>query len=155
MHKKAYLAGPIGGLTYDDAQAWRTKISKLLDEKSDGRIKGYSPLRGKGALREQGVLGTGAYSAYCGLATHQAIMARDYNDCRTADLIIADLIGEDISIGTVMEIGFAYAHRVPVIGIFDPRGNKTCNHVMIQAAVPFVSYSLNEAADMACSILLP
>lgn len=155
MHKKVYLAGPIGGLTYDGAQAWRTEISNLLNEKSDGRIRGYSPLRGKEVLREHGPLTTGSYGAYCSLATTQSIMARDYNDCHTSDLIIADLIAEDISIGTVMEIAFAYAHRVPVIGIFDSRGNKTCNHAMIQAAVPFRAYTLNEAADMACSILLP
>jgi nucleoside 2-deoxyribosyltransferase len=155
MHKKVYLAGPIGGLTYDDAQAWRTKISKLLDEKSDGRIKGYSPLRGKEVLRNHGPLSTLGYSAYSPLATPQAILTRDYNDCRTADLIIADLTGEKISIGTVMEIAFAYAHRVPTVAILNPRGGEIYEHVMLEEAISFRTYSLDGAADMACSILLP
>ena len=155
MHKKVYLAGPIGGLTYDGAQAWRNAISNLLDEKSDGRIKGYTPLRGKEALGVWGILTTGPYAWVSNLATSKAIMARDYNDCRTADLIIADLTHQKVSIGTVMEIAFAYAHRVPVIGILVQNGSPMSNHVMLQEATPFRAYSLNEAADMACSILLP
>jgi len=155
MHKKVYLAGPIGGLTYDDAQAWRTEISKLLDEKSDGRIKGYSPLRGKEVLRNHGPLSTLGYGAYSTLARPAAIMARDYNDCRTADLIIANLISQNVSIGTVMEIAFAYAHRVPVIGYYKFGDSEIYDHAMLDEAIPFRASDLQTAADMACSILLP
>ena len=164
MHKKVYLAGPIGGSTYDEAQNWRIDLSDLLSTKSDGAIRGYSPLRGKGALRDAGTLSTAAYPFYSPLATSKAILARDFNDCRTADLIIANLLPHDgyfdgrgvpPSLGTVMEIGFAYALRVPILAIHDCIDNYVADHAMVSSAVSFWANSLDEAADMACSILLP
>ena len=162
MHKKVYLAGPIGGSTYDEAQNWRINLSDLLSTKSNGAIRGYSPLRGKGALKSAGPLSTAAYAWYSPLATGKAILARDFNDCRTADLIIANLLAQDLhgqnsapSLGTVMEIGFAYALQVPILAICAYAGNPVANHAMVNSAVSFWAQSLDEAADMACSILLP
>lgn len=159
MHKKVYLAGPIGGCTYDEAQDWRRTISDLLYSKSDGAIHGYSPLRGKGVLKSVGTLSTMAYSFYSPLGTSKAILARDFNDCRTADLVIANLLAHDEgappSLGTVMEIGFAYALQVPILAIHDCIDNPVANHAMVESAVDFWATNLDEAADMACSILLP
>lgn len=159
MHKKVYLAGPIGGCTYAEAQDWRNVLSHLLSTKSDGAIRGYSPLRGKGALRDAGTLSTVAYPFYSPLATSKAILARDFNDCRTADLIIANLLehnyGAPPSLGTIMEIGFAYALQVPILGVCAYAANPVATHAMIESAVSFWAQSLDEAADMACSILLP
>ena len=158
-HKKVYLAGPIGGCTYAEAQDWRNLLSGLLSTKSDGAIQGYSPLRGKGALRAAGTLSTVAYPFYSPLATSKAILARDFNDCRTADLVIANLLPHDEgappSLGTVMEIGFAYALQVPILAVCQGTGNPVATHAMIESAVGFWASSLDEAADMACSILLP
>jgi nucleoside 2-deoxyribosyltransferase len=159
MHKKVYLAGPIGGSTYDEAQNWRRNLSDLLYSKSDGAIRGYSPLRGKGALKSVGPLSTAAYPFYSPLATDKAILTRDFNDCRTADLVIANLLPHDEdappSLGTVMEIGFAYALQVPILAICAYAGNPVATHAMVGSAVSFWAGSLDEAADMACSILLP
>lgn len=160
MHKKVYLAGPIGGSTYDEAQNWRIDLSDLLSTKSDGAIRGYSPLRGKGALKFAGPLSTVAYPFYSPLATSKAILSRDFNDCRTADLIIANLIEQDVwappSVGTIMEIGFGFALQVPILAISKDRSrNNIAKHAMILSAVSFWAQSLDEAADMACSILLP
>lgn len=161
MHKKVYLAGPIGGCTYAEAQDWRNLLSSLLSTKSDGAIQGYSPLRGKGALRDAGTLSTIAYPFYSPLATSKAILARDFNDCRTADLIIANLLAHELSdgappsLGTIMEIGFAYALQVPILAICADAANPVANHAMVRSAVSFWAESPGEAADMACSILLP
>jgi len=69
MHKKVYLAGPIGSSTYDEAQNWRMDLDHLLQSSSNGAIRGYSPLRGKGALKHEGPLTTSAYPFYSPLAT--------------------------------------------------------------------------------------
>jgi nucleoside 2-deoxyribosyltransferase len=159
MHKKVYLAGPIGGSTYDEAQNWRMDLDYLLQSSSNGAIRGYSPLRGKGALKSAGPLTTSAYPFYSPMATSKAILTRDFNDCRTADLVIANLLPHDNgappSLGTVMEIGFAYALQVPILAICAYAGNPVANHAMVKSAVGFWAESLDEAADMACSILLP
>lgn len=161
MHKKVYLAGPIGGSTYDEAQNWRIDLSDLLSTKSNGAIRGYSPLRGKGALKSVGTLSTAAYPFYSPLATNKAILTRDFNDCRTADLVIVNLLPYDLndgpppSLGTAMEIGFAYALQVPVLAVCSRVGNPVADHSMITSAVGFWAENMDEAADMACSILLP
>ena len=159
MHKKVYLAGPIGGCTYAEAQDWRLDLMDLLYAKSNGDIQGYSPLRGKGVLRDAGTLSTIAYPFYSPLATSKAILTRDFNDCRTADLVIANLLphgeGAPPSLGTIMEIGFAYALQVPILAVCQGTSNPVANHAMIESAVSFWATNLDEAADMACSILLP
>lgn len=132
--------------------------------KEQRSIRGYSPLRGKGALKFAGPLSTVAYPFYSPLATSKAILSRDFNDCRTADLIIANflphdgLLGEEgtpPSLGTVMEVGFAYALQVPVLAVREFASNPVASHAMVKSAVAFWAISLDEAADMACSILLP
>lgn len=160
MHKKVYLTGPIGGSTYEEAQNWRMDLDYMLQNSSNGAIRGYSPLRGKGALKHEGPLTTSAYPFFSPLATSKAILSRDFNDCRTADLIIANFLEQDSaappSLGTIMEIGFAYALQVPILAISkDKSRNTMAKHAMIISAVGFWAESLNEAADMACSILLP
>jgi nucleoside 2-deoxyribosyltransferase len=160
MHKKVYLAGPIGGSTYDEAQNWRMDLDHQLQSSSNGAIRGYSPLRGKGALKHEGPLTTSAYPFYSPLATSKAILSRDFNDCRTADLIIANLLEQDEgappSLGTIMEIGFGFALQVPILAISKDRSrNSIAKHAMVVSAVGFWVDSLNEAADVACSILLP
>jgi len=159
MHKKVYLAGPIGGCTYEESQGWRIDFCHLVYDKSNGAVGCYSPLRGKGALKSVGTLSTAAYPFYSPMATSKAILTRDFNDCRTADLVIANLLPHDNgappSLGTVMEIGFAYALQVPILAICAYAGNPVANHAMVKSAVGFWAESLDEAADMACSILLP
>ena len=80
--KKIYLAGPISGLTYDDAQDWRNKFSAAIDY----RIECFSPLRGKDYLTKQGKL-EGSYDEFP-LFTDQGITTRDRYDCMGADLVV-------------------------------------------------------------------
>jgi hypothetical protein len=55
-----------------------------------------------------------------------------------------------------MEIGFGFTLQVPILAISKDRGrNPIAKHAMVLGAVGFWADSLNEAADVACSILLP
>lgn len=152
---KVYLAGPIAGLNYDDAQEWRSWVKSKL---APFGIDGYSPLRQKQYLKGVGKIedvGKDCYSSYTPLATDGAIMTRDHNDCQTADLIFCNLLGaERVSIGTVLEIGWAFAYRKPLIMLIEPSGNPH-EHPMIREGIGFRYDNLLDAIDATKSILLP
>jgi nucleoside 2-deoxyribosyltransferase len=118
--KKIYLAGPISGLTYDGAQDWRNKFSAAIDD----RIECFSPLRGKDYLTMRGKL-EGSYEEFP-LSTDQGITTRDRYDCMGADLVVFYMLGatERVSIGTMIELGWADAMRRPAILIMEKAGEK-------------------------------
>lgn len=155
MKKRVYLAGQMGGLTFEEANHWRKHVAYQLDKASDGRIECYSPMRGKMTLFDkQGVMSSGAYDDNP-LTTARGIMTRDYTDCAKADLIFANFIGcTQISMGTVMEMGFAYAHRVPVVAVIN-KNNVHAGHCMMEEAFTFKVKSLLEGVDVAVSFLMP
>ncbi len=145
---KVYLAGPIGGLTYDQAKYWRDDASECL---ASHGIQAYSPLRAKQFLRKHGTLTTQPYTENP-LATRRGILTRDHWDCMTADLILVYLKGANtISMGTVMEIAFGHAYRKPIVAVME-QGN-IHEHAMVNEAIDYRVDTLNEALHIVTAIL--
>ncbi len=148
--KKIYLAGPIGGLTYDHACQWRDYATFRFSQYG---IAAYSPLRYKQFLREHGTLTTQPYTENP-LATARGILTRDHWDCMTADLILVNFLGANtISMGTVMEVAFGHAYHKPIVAAME-QGN-IHEHAMVSQAIDFRVDSLEQAVDIAISILNP
>jgi nucleoside 2-deoxyribosyltransferase len=146
--KKIYLAGPISGLTYDGAQDWRDYFSAKIDPE----IQCYSPLRGKQYLKMRGPL-EGSYEDFP-LSTDTGITTRDRFDCMGADVVVFNLLGaERISIGTMIELGWADAARNPAILIME-KGNPH-EHPMLRQTTHFRVTNLEDAISIAEIILLP
>ena len=153
MKHKVYLAGPISGLTFDDADEWRLLAMEQLGRHS---IAGISPLRGKSYLRALGEL-----SAECSaegeaglMSKPRSIMARDYYDCTTCDVLLVNLLrAHKVSIGTMMEIAWAHHARTPVVCAMEP-GN-VHEHAMVNEAVDFRVDSLDKAIAVVIAILDP
>lgn len=145
----AYLAGPITGLSYDNAIDWREEFISYMPED----IECMSPLRGKTYL--DGVDNISAsYEDYV-LSSARGITTRDYNDCKRCDILVANFLGSTkISIGTVMEIAWAKSFQTPVIMIMEETGN-IHEHPMISECVGFRVKTLKKAADIAKVVLLP
>lgn len=145
---KVYLAGPISGTSYEECVDWREYVSnKFPDE-----IAGYSPMRGTKHLQAHKVL-HGSYEEWP-LSAQRGMFSRDYNDCTKADVVLVNLLGTKIvSIGTVMEIAWAYSARVPVVLAMETIGN-IHNHPLLIEASPFIVPSIDEAIDIVKSILL-
>lgn len=145
----AYLAGPITGLTYGDAVDWREQIKKLLP----GEITGMSPMRCKQYLKKHDKIKSG-YSEYP-LSTPKGIKTRDKNDCKRSNVLIINVLGaKTVSIGTVLEIGWADSFGIPSILIMEEEGN-IHDHPMIRESVGFVVQTIEDAALIASAILLP
>ncbi len=151
MKPLVYLAGPITGLTFDDGQSWRDYATKSLEPD----IKAISPLRGKEYLKGVGIISaTGEDYAHLGtLSLPKGVMARDYYDTERCDLVLAVLHGaKQVSIGTVMEIGWAWQLRKPLIVVMEDKGNWH-EHMMVNEATSYRVRELDEALDLVQVVL--
>jgi nucleoside 2-deoxyribosyltransferase len=145
---KVYLAGPISGLTYDNGQGWREFVCTRLAERN---IEGFSPLRAKGYLKTKGVIEQGYEDTP--LSTDHGITTRDRWDVQTADAVLFNLLGaERVSIGTMIEYGWADARRLPIITVIEPKGN-IHEHPMLRDVTGFRVATIEEAIEILDRIL--
>jgi nucleoside 2-deoxyribosyltransferase len=151
--KMIYLAGPITGLTHDEARyGWRREFAGLLPE----HIHCNSPMRGKDMLKDFGVLTAGDDYPDNAMTTSQGITCRDFNDVRTCDAMIACFLESNgtLSGGTFMEYGFAHALQIPIIGI-GPADDQNLHHLMAQRVLGWRVDDLVEAATIVTLLLTP
>lgn len=119
MSKLVYLAGPIRGCTYDSCVGWREYAIKEL---ANGGITGLSPMRAKKFLQERPKLVDEISSHF--LASDSGITTRDMWDVRRSDAILFNLLeAERISIGTMIEYGWASAFNKPFVTVMEKEGN--------------------------------
>lgn len=146
---KVYLAGPISGLTYGQGQEWRAYSRDIL---APVGISGYSPLRAKGFLKNHGVL-NGGYE-WNPMASDRGIITRDRNDVMTSDALLVNLAGATtVSIGTMIELGWADAYRKPVVCVMDVNGNLH-EHPMVRELIGYRVPDLDTALNVVQAILL-
>lgn len=151
MHK-VYLAGAITGLTFGDAEDWRSYAKANLDENG---ITGYSPLRAKDYLLSAGIL-SGHPDAYKDqvLSSAKGILNRDRWDVMTCDAMLVNLLGaERVSVGTVMEIAYADAFRKPTVVVMEE--DNIHHHAMLDTAVGWIVDDLDFGIELVKAILLP
>lgn len=150
--KKVYLSGPITGLMYDDAVDWREFAIKELAKSS---IAGVSPMRAKEYLAQLDAPLSGHGREYLTMgvfSTPSAVVTRDRYDTRTADVMIMNLLGaKQVSIGTMVELGWADAHRVPVVGVIED-GN-VHDHMFVNQLMGYRAESLSQAIHIVKAIL--
>lgn len=167
--KTVYTAGPITGLTHDEARhGWRQRFAELLPS----HIRTLSPMRGKDFLKNAGALvGDPDMYPQHAMATAKGIMCRDGNDVMNCDLMVACFLGaEKASVGTAIEFGLAHAYRKPVILVIEPNGQMFRSnprpdeevpmvnphwHGMIQAIAGYIVPTIEEAAHIAAHLLTP
>ena len=150
MKPIVYLSGPITGLTYDQGQGWREHVTAKL---ATYGISGVSPLRAKEYLKQAGEL-QGSYEMHP-LSTMAGIVTRDRWDCqRSAVAIVNVLEARQVSVGTVIELGWLDAHRIPIVLAMEPSGN-VHEHSMVRGIAGFHVYTLEDAIQVTVGILRP
>ena len=148
-HYHVYLAGPIAGTKFKDCVDWRKHFVRHMPPS----ITCLSPMRGKEAcFSNDELIEPKAYDDHV-LATDEGILSRDFFDCHRADLIVVNLKGATrVSIGTVMEIAWGHARKIPMVFIMEEEGNLH-DHPMIRAARSFRVDGANEAFRLVRTIL--
>lgn len=141
-----YLAGPMTGLTYDEATAWRRETERRIPE-----AKFLDPVRfdtpsGNGFEHKE--------PAYDGM---KSIIRRNYNDVAKCDLVFANFgaaVHKNISVGTVAEICWAYSLRIPSIMVvpgYTQEGSMDALRAMSKRPTTHYNHPyLKELADYVC-----
>lgn len=153
--KKVYLAGPITGLSFGDTEDWRDRVKQFAAANSDkfGHIEFFSPLRGKDYLKNETSI-KDTYDEFQ-FSTSRAIMLRDSFDVRTCDAVLVNFMGATrVSMGTVMELAWAYENRKPVIAITEESGN-IHEHAMVNEAIWYKLQNIEDAMRALSMVLNP
>lgn len=156
---RVYLCGPISGLTKGDAIAWREEAEKRLlnvydvdgswVRERDTLVHVLSPMRFKTKL-PAGRLPPEGFKDLGPLYTNRGIFGRDRNDVRTSDVVLAYFAGaERVSIGSMIELGWADAWNIPVVAVVD----KYHDHVFVKQIATALCKDLDEAVESVLSIL--
>jgi nucleoside 2-deoxyribosyltransferase len=153
MRPRVYLAGPITGLSYQDATyGWRAEMKSLLDEYD---IDAYSPMRCKEFLAHSHDLKGDPKMYPNPLGSQKGIITRDRNDVKTCDAMVACFLGAPkVSIGTCVEFGLADAFRKPVVLVMERDGNPH-DHAFIDGLAGYRVDTVEEAAYIVATILKP
>jgi nucleoside 2-deoxyribosyltransferase len=150
-----YLAGPIGKLSYEDATDWRVKVTNEIKSR-DKNVECYDPMRFKEFLSKYPEMSTVRDTYSHPLASARGIMHRDFFDCNRAAVVFVNFLpcreSGIPSLGTVMEIAWAYANHTPVIVVAD-EDDVHLNHPMISEAISYKVRSLDEGVDLLHAVL--
>lgn len=150
-----YLAGPIANCTVGEAVDWRTHAFERLRYGYDLDVR--DPMRAKTeGFRKYGKIGSNfnEYSKEGTFFTSKAIMTRDFNDVKQADALLVNLLGaKTASLGTVMELAWAFALQKPCVVCIEESGNPHDNHPMIHEAMGFRVTTLEEGIHSVAVIL--
>lgn len=152
MKPVVYLSGPISIQNYAGAVDWYGEAIKHIGA-FGGKIGYAMPMRGKGGLRTvQGdaVIGTRASDDPSGpgvfsddeiarvLGTRAAIAGRDRYDVQRSSCVLMNLLGcrGKVSIGCMIEAGWADAARVPIVLVAEP-GNVHEGHAILEGIATY------------------
>jgi nucleoside 2-deoxyribosyltransferase len=155
IHKfLVYLSGPITGEHFDKANNWRDDLSRKLYNQSYGSIETLSPLRGPTDLPEDAPLEQNYENNP--LTSIHGIMRRDFNDTVRSDLVIVNFNeAKKVSIGTVMEVAWAYYNDSTPVIIINNKENDLHSHIMLEEWAVAIVPDIDTAVKVACTTLLP
>lgn len=145
-----YLSGPITGLSFDGATDWRHWVSAHLA----GQVKCWSPMRGKDYLKGITDLSANGYEDTI-LSGSKQITCRDRFDTLRCDMTLMNLLGAPrVSIGTMIELGWADSARRPIVLVMEKTGN-VHDHMMVKEMCGFHVHTLEDALHVVRATLSP
>ena len=147
-----YCSGIISGRTYEGATSWYKTARRWLNQD----IQLLLPMRGKLSDHFEGqTLKAEGYPEnskdWLGLvATDDAITGRDHDDVHRCDLVLMNLLGaEKVSIGCMIEAGWAHAYRKPIVLVCEP-GNPHWGHPILRGVSTYRPTNLVDACTIVC-----
>lgn len=158
VNKCVYLAGPISGLTYEEASGWRDYFSESF-ALTNSDIKCLSPLRAaihlrghKGLLTDCEIV-PGLECVVKAMSTPLGVVTRDKFDCTNCSVVVLNLLNaKRVSIGSMVEVGWANANNIPIVLIMEPEGN--CHeHAFVTESCQFRTDSVVDAIKIVQAIL--
>ena len=147
MNPIVYLAGPVMGLSWTDATNWRY-IAAMQFAKHG--VDTLSPLRDMPVPEDPTEYTLGGTMANTPLGTRSYVGLRSFVDVRRSDVILAECNTlRPVSLGTLLEIGAAYALNKPTV-LWASQGH---SHPVLHTAAPLWAKSLEDAVKITLSLL--
>lgn len=141
MRPKVYLAGPIAGLPWNVVYGWRHRAQLVLGQQIDC----LNPLRGKEHLANEEKIEL-FYEDHP-LTCPAGITTRDRYDVQRCDLILMNLLGaHKVSIGSMVEVGWADAYRKPLVLVIEK--NSIHHHPMLHHISTYIVPNLNTGFEV-------
>lgn len=145
---RIYLAGPITGESWGGATDWRKQVGDAL---ADVGIEGVSPLRSKEYLLNEVAIAD-RYDQHI-LSTSKGIFTRDFYDVSRVDGLFVNFLGaKKVSIGTVMEIAYAWSLRKPIVVVMDK--DNMHQHSMLREASGWIVDSIEDGIHVVKNVFL-
>ena len=145
---KVYLAGPIQDCNRREANDWRDDVTFSLRQHN---IIGISPLRCEPLIGETYNGG----NADPRFGTARAIASKNFFDVANCDMVLAymprNLEKSTLSIGTILEIGWAFGLRKPVVLVTDDE--RLVKHPVMNSNVAWLLPTLEDGVDVVLGIL--
>lgn len=99
-----YAAGAITGLTWADHFDWRDDLASVITECTKSKWHVFNP-----SLHVSDLEGW--------IMTDRESMDYDLYHLLRSDLVVVNFSLQAMSIGTAVELGAAYTHQIPIIGL--------------------------------------
>ena len=111
-----------------------------------------SPMRHKDYLLQETAMGD-TYEDQV-MSSQRGIFGRDFWDSNRCDALFVNLLGaERVSIGTVLEIAWAWSARNPVVLVMEDEGNPH-EHAMLRECSYFRVPTVDEGIDVLGKLFL-
>ena len=146
---RIYLSGPISGSSRDDIAGWRQRVAGMLPQ----QVEVYDPAASfyDAALSYEAPEGPSA--ALVRLMHGRLVVDRNKHIIQSSDVVLANfLYSEHASIGSIGELFWANAFRIPIVIVREQSGN-VHDHAMLNAIASIVASSLEEGCDAALNVL--
>jgi nucleoside 2-deoxyribosyltransferase len=157
VSKTCYLAGPIDGLSFQDGVEWRRYATEKLAVEG---IKGLSPQRGKdyvggneGLADEMDFATQEKVFADRLMSDAKFVLGRDKFDALNCSVLLVNFKGaRRASIGTIMEIAWAFLQGKPIIVVADDDDTLHRNHPMLRGTFTSITNNLDDAIGLVIHI---
>lgn len=148
-HMKIYLSGPITGASCEEIADWRMQAAAMLPAGVDVYDPASSPYDAELASDAPETP-----SAELARLMHgRLVVDRNKHIIQSSDVVLANFLRSDrASIGSIGELFWANAFRIPIVIVREQSGN-VHDHAMLNAIASVVSYSLEEGCEAALNIL--
>lgn len=146
---KVYLTGPVSGAQSDAMAAWRGKVKEILPETVQIVDPTASPVDQSLAYQRP----ENDTDRLARLMHGRLVIDRNKHLIQSSDVILANFLGTHrASIGSIGELFWAHAFRVPIVIIREAAGN-VHDHAMLNAIASVVTHSIDDACAAVTNML--
>lgn len=146
---RLYLSGPISGVSYGEIADWRKRAMAMFP----ASVSVYDPASSFCDAELASDAPETPSAALARLMHGRLVVDRNKHIIQSSDVVLANLLdSQRASIGSIGELFWANAFRIPIVIVREQSGN-VHDHAMLNAIASVVTSSLEDGCEAALNIL--